>query len=81
MGKLCKLLAICCILFISGCTNKETSETAKSASQETITLHIVVNKEGEEIFNKKVSVKDHVTTLADFLEKANELKVEMEVSA
>ena len=37
MGKLCKLLAICCILFISGCTNKETSETAKSASQETIT--------------------------------------------
>ena len=47
MGKLCKLLAICCILFISGCTNKETSETAKSASQETITLHIVVNKEGE----------------------------------
>lgn len=82
MGKLCKILAICTmsLLLISGCADKATKETPNTNTQETTTLHIIVNNEDEEIFNKKVSVQGKVETLADFLEKADTLKVKMEDS-
>ena len=76
MKKLFKVLLLCG-LFVFGTAGCSTDKPEANKNEST-TLHITVNNQGKEIFNDDVTVEGEVTTLADFLEAADELDVEME---
>ncbi len=72
MKKLCKILLLCGLVFMTGCAKEE----AKPAKEST-TLHIVVNNDKKEILNKDITVEGNVQTLEEFLEKADELNAKL----
>lgn len=78
MKKLFSVVLLVSMLFMGGCTtndNKDNKET-----KNTMTLNITVKDEvnKKELYNGEVRVEGKVETLADFLEKADELEVVME---
>ena len=79
MKKIISVLAIVSVLVLGGCSTKE-EPVKDSKKQEETTLHITVKDEvnNKELYKGDVSVDGNVKTLADFLEKADKLKVEME---
>lgn len=74
MKKLCKILLLCGLVFMGGCS-KNISKENEQPQKDTTTLHIIVNNEKKEVFNKDVTVDGNVTSLEEFLEKADELDV------
>lgn len=81
MGKLCKVLLVSAMLLIGGCSTKESEKKGPvSDNTEKTTLKITIKDEvnNKELFNGDVSVEGKTETLADFLEKAEDLNVVME---
>lgn len=80
MGKLCKVLLVSALLLLGGCSTKEEGTKESASSAETTTLNITIKDEenNKELFNGEVSVEGTAETLADFLEKAEDLDVVME---
>lgn len=74
MKKLCKILLLCGLVFMGGCS-KNISKENEHSQKDTTTLHIIVNNEKKEVFNKDVTVDGNVASLEEFLEKADELDV------
>lgn len=80
MKKIISALLIVSVLFIGGCSTNEEPKTKTEDKQSTTSLTLTIQDEvnNKELFNGDVSVKGNVKTLAEFLEKADELDVEME---
>lgn len=76
MKKLSKILFICTLLILGGCSTKEEPKEPVVA-QEPTTIHIIAKNDKEVIFDKDVTVKEEVKTLEDFLKNADELKAEI----
>lgn len=80
MKKLMKVLLLCTLIILTGCSTNDDKKEPATDSKESTTLKIVVNSEDKELFNDKITVEGEVETLADFLEEADELNVVMEDS-
>lgn len=84
MKHIYKLILAAFLLFISGCTqsDKKDDPSTKQETSEKTTLSIKITDtvNDKELFHDDVSVEGKADTLADFLEKADVLQVEMEDS-
>lgn len=79
MKKIISLVLLVSLLFVGGCSTKEEAKSEEKKDTKT-TLQITIKDEvnNKELFNGEVSVQGKAKTLADFLDKAEELNVEME---
>ncbi|MGX8852772.1 hypothetical protein [Amedibacillus sp. YH-ame10] len=77
MKKIISALLLVSVLILGGCSAGDKKEETKSQE---ITLNITVKDavNNKELFKGDVTVNGEVKTLADFLEKAKDLEVEME---
>ncbi|MEG0273627.1 MAG: hypothetical protein RR690_00745 [Longicatena sp.] len=77
MKKIISALLLVSVLVLGGCSAGDKKEETKSQE---ITLNITVKDavNNKELFKGDVTVNGKVKTLADFLEKAKDLEVEME---
>ena len=78
MKKLFSIFAIAALLIVGGCSTEEALKEPTSKKSMTLQINVKDNVHKKELYNGKVSVKGDIKTLADFLEKAENLDVVME---